>query len=168
MALRDSSITFGRGLLIPVGQPWRDFLSNYQNSYNVSKNYALSNFDTPWNVNFTLVYTSSPRCPRCRNSSAEGWQLNSIFRAQKGRPIYRLRSRRSIHQGVRTTYVELRWKSAQLRLPQPGRILQYRCLLGGQPTDSRKLWPKRLAPARHFAARHGQFSRTLNSPSASR
>ena len=33
-----------------------DFLSDFQNPYDVSKNYAPSNFDTPWNVNFTLVY----------------------------------------------------------------------------------------------------------------
>ena len=32
------------------------FLSNYQNPYNVSKGYAPSDFDTPWNINFTVVY----------------------------------------------------------------------------------------------------------------
>ena len=38
-----------------------DFLTNYQNPYNVSKNYAPADFDTPWNFNFTLVY-AIPGC----------------------------------------------------------------------------------------------------------
>ena len=39
-----------------VRQSRRHFLSNYQNPYDVSKDYAPSDFDTPWNINFTLVY----------------------------------------------------------------------------------------------------------------
>src|SRR6266496_2981928 len=63
-----------------------DFLSNYQNPYSVSKNYAPSNFDTPWNVNFTIVY-DVPRFARVPKLVGEGWSVNSIFRAQEGRPF---------------------------------------------------------------------------------
>ena len=63
-----------------------DFLSNYQNPYNVSKNYAPSNFDTPWNVNFTLVY-DVPKLRPAPKLIGEGWSINSIFRAQEGRPF---------------------------------------------------------------------------------
>src|SRR6266480_2690356 len=63
-----------------------DFLSNYQNPYNVDKNYAPSNFDTPWNVNFTLVY-DLPKMHGLPKLIGEGWSINSIFRAQEGRPF---------------------------------------------------------------------------------
>src|SRR5437016_5873241 len=63
-----------------------DFLSNYQNPYNVGKNYAPSNFDTPWNVNFTLVY-DLPKMHGLPKLIGEGWSINSIFRAQEGRPF---------------------------------------------------------------------------------
>lgn len=63
-----------------------DFLSNYQNPYSVSKNYAPSTFDTPWNVNFTLVY-QVPRFRGVPKLVGDGWQFNSIFRAQDGRPF---------------------------------------------------------------------------------
>ena len=82
-----------------------DFLSQYQNPYNVSKNYSLSNFDTPWNVNFTLVY-DIPKVSALPKFIGEGWQLNSIFRAQKGRPFTAYVRGDPTHQGVRTTYVD--------------------------------------------------------------
>ncbi|MGC2193978.1 MAG: TonB-dependent receptor [Terriglobales bacterium] len=62
------------------------FLSNYQNPYNVNKGYAPSDFDTPWNVNFTLVY-AVPRFHSVPRLIGEGWQINSLFRAQDGRPF---------------------------------------------------------------------------------
>jgi outer membrane receptor protein involved in Fe transport len=62
-----------------------DFLTNYQNPYNVSKNYAPSGFDTPWNVNFTLVY-DVPKMHGLPKLVGEGWSVNSLFRAQEGRP----------------------------------------------------------------------------------
>jgi hypothetical protein len=86
-----------------------DFLPNYQNPYDVSKNYAPSNFDTPWNVNFTLVY-DVPRAHSLPRLLAEGWSVNSIFRAQDGRPFTVYSSTDSngdgdpTGQGLRTTY----------------------------------------------------------------
>jgi len=62
------------------------FLSNYQNPYNPDKGYAPSDFDTPWNVNFTLVY-AIPRFHAVPRVVGEGWQINSLFRAQMGRPF---------------------------------------------------------------------------------
>jgi Carboxypeptidase regulatory-like domain/TonB dependent receptor-like, beta-barrel/TonB-dependent Receptor Plug Domain len=62
-----------------------DFLTNYQNPYNVDKNYAPADFDTPWNVNFNLVY-DIPKVHALPKLLGEGWEVNSIFRAQKGRP----------------------------------------------------------------------------------
>ena len=86
-----------------------DFLSNYQNPYDVSKNYAPSNFDTPWNVNFTLVY-DVPRAHSVPRLLAEGWSINTLFRAQEGRP-FSVYSRSDSNgdsdptgQGLRTTY----------------------------------------------------------------
>jgi len=63
-----------------------DFLSNYQNPYNVSKNYAPSNFDTPWNINFTVVY-DVPKPHGVHKLIGDGWSIISIFRAQQGRPF---------------------------------------------------------------------------------
>jgi hypothetical protein len=63
-----------------------DFLSNFQNPYSVDKNYSPSNFDTPWNVNFTLVY-DLPKIHALPKLVGEGWEINSIFRAQEGRPF---------------------------------------------------------------------------------
>jgi carboxypeptidase family protein/TonB-dependent receptor-like protein len=63
-----------------------DLLSNFQNPYNVNANYAPSNFDTPWNVNFTLVY-DVPKVHGLPRLIGEGWSINSIFRAQMGRPF---------------------------------------------------------------------------------
>jgi hypothetical protein len=63
-----------------------DFLSNYQNPYSVDKNYAPANFDTPWNVNFTVVY-AVPKVHGLPKLIGDGWQINSLFRAQAGRPF---------------------------------------------------------------------------------
>jgi hypothetical protein len=81
------------------------FLSDYQNPYNVNKGYAPSDFDTPWNVNFTVVY-DIPKIHGIPKSIGEGWSINSLFRAQDGRPftIY-LRGDPS-NQGLRETYAE--------------------------------------------------------------
>jgi hypothetical protein len=80
-----------------------DFLTNYQNPYNISKNYAPSNFDTPWNVNFTFVY-DVPKVQRLPKLLGEGWSLNSVFRAQEGRPFTAYVSGDASNQGLRTTY----------------------------------------------------------------
>jgi outer membrane receptor protein involved in Fe transport len=80
-----------------------DFLSEFQNPYNVSKNYSPSNFDTPWNVNFTLVY-DVPRFHSLPKLLGDGWSLNSIFRAQEGRPFSAFISGDPSNQGLRDTY----------------------------------------------------------------
>jgi outer membrane receptor protein involved in Fe transport len=80
-----------------------DFLSQLQNPYNVDANYAPSNYDTPLNVNFTLVY-DVPTLHALPRLVGEGWQINSLFRAQKGRPFTPyFRGDRS-GQGLRITY----------------------------------------------------------------
>ena len=76
------------------------FLSNAQNPYNVDKGYAPSDFDTPWNVNFTLVY-EMPRVHALPRLLGEGWQLNSLFRAQMGRPFSIFASGDPTNQGLR-------------------------------------------------------------------
>jgi hypothetical protein len=63
-----------------------DFLTNSQNPYNVDRNYAPANFDTPWNFNFTLVY-AVPKIHSLPKFLGDGWQINSLFRAQEGRPF---------------------------------------------------------------------------------
>jgi hypothetical protein len=80
-----------------------DFLSNYQNPYIVSKNYAPSGFDTPWNVNFTLVY-DVPKVRHIPRLIGEGWSINSLFRAQEGRPFSAYVATDSSNQGLKTTY----------------------------------------------------------------
>src|SRR6266571_2039988 len=80
-----------------------DFLSLYQNPYNVSKNYSPSNFDTPWNVNFTLVY-DVPTVRALPKLIAEGWSINSLFRAQEGRPFTAYIRGDPSNQGLRSTY----------------------------------------------------------------
>ena len=76
------------------------FLSNAQNPYNVDKGYAPSDFDTPWNVNFTLVY-EMPRVHALPRLLGEGWQVNSLFRAQMGRPFSIFASGDPTNQGLR-------------------------------------------------------------------
>lgn len=82
-----------------------DFLTNYQNPYKVSKNYAPSNFDTPWNVNFTVVY-DVPKLHGLPKLVGEGWSLNSLFRAQEGRPFTAYVSGDPSNQGLKTTYAD--------------------------------------------------------------
>ena len=82
-----------------------DLLSNYQNPYRVSANYAPSNFDTPLNVNFTAIY-EVPRIHALPRLVGEGWQLNSIFRAQKGRPFSAYTHGDPSNQGIKNTYAD--------------------------------------------------------------
>lgn len=80
-----------------------DFLSQEQNPYNVNANYALSNFDTPKNVNFNLVY-EVPVLRALPKLLGEGWQINSLFRAQNGRPFTAFFSGDSSNQGLKDSY----------------------------------------------------------------
>lgn len=80
-----------------------DFLSNFQNPYSVDKNYAPANFDTPWNVNFNVVY-AVPRFHGAPRLLGEGWQINSLFRAQEGRPYTAFVGGDPSNQGLRDTY----------------------------------------------------------------
>jgi hypothetical protein len=80
------------------------FLSNDQNPYNVNEGYAPSDFDTPWNVNFTLVY-AVPKVHSLPRWLGEGWQVNSLFRAQEGRPFTLYVGGDPSNQGLRGTYV---------------------------------------------------------------
>jgi len=82
-----------------------DFLSEYQNPYSVAKNYAPADFDTPWNLNFTTVY-EVPKVRSLPKLVGDGWQLNSIFRAQKGRPITAFVRGDPSNQGLATTYAD--------------------------------------------------------------
>jgi len=82
-----------------------DLLSNYQNPYRVSANYAPSNFDTPLNVNFTAIY-EVPRVHGLPRLVGEGWQINSIFRAQKGRPFSAYIHGDPSNQGIKNTYAD--------------------------------------------------------------
>jgi hypothetical protein len=79
------------------------FLSDYQNPYNVNKGYAPSDFDTPWNVNFTLVY-DAPRIHALPRLIGDGWSINSLFRAQVGRPFSVYIKGDPSNQGLRETY----------------------------------------------------------------
>jgi hypothetical protein len=81
------------------------FLSDFQNPYNVSKGYAPSDFDTPWNVNFTLVY-DVPKAHFLPKLIGEGWSVNSIFRAQDGRPFSVYIKGDPSNQGLRETYAD--------------------------------------------------------------
>jgi outer membrane receptor protein involved in Fe transport len=81
------------------------FLSDYQNPYNVNKGYAPSDFDTPWNVNFTAVY-DVPTFHGVPKLVGEGWSLNSIFRAQDGRPFSVFEKADPSNQGLRETYAD--------------------------------------------------------------
>lgn len=80
-----------------------DFLSQYQNPYNINKNYAPANFDSPLNVNFTLVY-DAPTFHGVPKLVGEGWQINSIFRAQNGRPFTPYVRADPSNQGLKSTF----------------------------------------------------------------
>ncbi len=79
------------------------FFSDFQNPYSVDKAYSLSDFDTPWNVNFTLVY-EVPKIHSVHKLVGEGWQINSLFRAQAGRPFSVFVSKDTSGQGLKDTY----------------------------------------------------------------
>jgi len=79
------------------------FLSNYQNPYNVNKGYTPSDFDTPWNVNFNLVY-AVPKFHDVPRLLGEGWQINSLFRAQDGRPFTVYATGDPSNQGLKDTF----------------------------------------------------------------
>ena len=78
------------------------FLSDFQNPYNVDKGYAPADFDTPWNVNFTVVY-QIPRFHALPKVVGDGWQINSLYRAQAGRPVTAFVNGDPSHQGLRDT-----------------------------------------------------------------
>jgi hypothetical protein len=78
------------------------FLSDFQNPYRPDKGYAPADFDTPWNVNFTMVYVV-PRFRPLPKLIGDGWQLNSLFRAQEGRPFTAFVSGDPSNQGLRDT-----------------------------------------------------------------
>src|ERR1700732_3245169 len=79
------------------------FLSDYQNPYNVNKGYAPSDFDTPWNVNFSVV-DGPPRIHALPKLIGDGWSINSLFRAQDGRPFSVFVKGDPSNQGLRETY----------------------------------------------------------------
>jgi hypothetical protein len=79
------------------------FFSDYQNPYSVDKGYSRSDYDTPWNVNFTLVYPI-PKVHGLPKLVGEGWQINSLFRAQAGRPFSVYVSGDPSNQGLKTSY----------------------------------------------------------------
>jgi hypothetical protein len=81
------------------------FVSDFQNPYNVDKGYAPSDFDTPWNVNFTLVY-DVPKVHALPRLIGEGWAINSLFRAQDGRPFSIVVNADPSNQGLRETYAD--------------------------------------------------------------
>jgi len=81
------------------------FLSDFQNPYNVSKGYAPSDFDTPWNINFTVVY-DVPKVHGLPKLIGEGWSVNSLFRAQDGRPFTVYERGDPSNQGLRETYAD--------------------------------------------------------------
>ncbi len=78
------------------------FLSDYQNPYLPYKSYAPADFDTPWNVNFTAVY-AIPKIHGLPRLVGDGWQINSLFRAQEGRPYTAYVSDDTSNQGLRDT-----------------------------------------------------------------
>ena len=80
------------------------FLSDYQNPYDVSKGYAPSDFDTPWNINFNAVY-DVPKMHAAPKLVGEGWSVNALFRAQDGRPFSVYASDQS-NQGLLRGYAD--------------------------------------------------------------
>ncbi len=99
------NFTWSRALDTGSANRGGDFLSQFQNPYNVNKNYAPSNFDTPLNVNFTSVY-EIPRFHGVPRLVGEGWQINSIFRAQNGRPFTAFVHGDASNQGLKSTYAD--------------------------------------------------------------
>jgi hypothetical protein len=79
------------------------FLSDKQSPYDIKNAYAPSDFDTPWNVNFTLVY-EVPKFHHVNKFLGEGWQINSLFRAQAGRPFSIITSGDPSNQGLKNVF----------------------------------------------------------------
>jgi hypothetical protein len=79
------------------------FLSDFQNPYRPDKGYAPADFDTPWNVNFTAVYVI-PKIQSLPKLLGDGWQINSLFRAQEGRPFTAFVASDTSNQGLRDTF----------------------------------------------------------------
>ncbi len=82
-----------------------DFLTVYQNPYNIKANYTLATFDTPLSTNFALVY-AVPSPQNLPKLIFGGWQINSLFRAQKGRPFSAFVRADPSGQGLRSTYAD--------------------------------------------------------------
>lgn len=82
-----------------------DFTPQFQNPYNISKNYAPADFDTPWNVNFTLIY-DVPKFQSLPKVIGQGWSISSIFRAQEGRPYSAYIRGDPSNQGLRSTFAD--------------------------------------------------------------
>jgi Carboxypeptidase regulatory-like domain/TonB dependent receptor-like, beta-barrel/TonB-dependent Receptor Plug Domain len=80
-----------------------DFLTQFQNPYRINANYAPSNFDSPLNVNFTLLY-EVPAFHGVPKLVGDGWQINSIFRAQNGRPFSPYIRGDPSNQGLKSTF----------------------------------------------------------------
>jgi Carboxypeptidase regulatory-like domain/TonB dependent receptor/TonB-dependent Receptor Plug Domain len=79
------------------------FVSDFQNPYLPDKSYAPADFDTPWNVNFTMVYVI-PQFHSVPKLLGDGWQINSLFRAQEGRPYTAFVSGDPSNQGLKETF----------------------------------------------------------------
>jgi hypothetical protein len=79
------------------------FLSDAQNPYRPDQGYSRADFDTPWNVNFSFVY-ELPKVHSLPSLLGEGWQLNSLFRAQEGRPFTLVVSGDPSNQGLKNTF----------------------------------------------------------------
>jgi hypothetical protein len=97
------NFTWSRAFDVGSANRGGDFLTQFQNPYNIDKNYAPSNFDTPWNINFSVVY-DLPRWHSLPRLVGDGWSLNSIFRAQMGRPFTAYLRGDPSHQGLRSTF----------------------------------------------------------------
>jgi len=80
-----------------------DFLSNLQNPYRPDQSYANSDFDTPRNFNFNLVY-DVPKLGKLPKLMGEGWEINGLFRSQTGRPYTIFVTGDPSNQGLLDTY----------------------------------------------------------------
>jgi carboxypeptidase family protein/TonB-dependent receptor-like protein len=99
-----------------------DFLTQFQNPYNIDANYAPASFDTPWNVNFTLVY-DIPTVQSVPKLIGEGWSINSIFRAQPGRPFTPFIRGDPSNQGLRSTFANYDGSSLNYDFHNPDQFL---------------------------------------------
>ena len=127
------------------------FLSDFQNPYPPDKGYAPADFDTPWNVNFTAGLRSSQVPALCPKLVGDGWQINSLFRAQEGRPFTAFVSGDPSNQGLKDTLRGLRWQPASLRqslhATWQGHLLQYSRILGAGRRSRSEIGRNSLAAA---------------------